>query len=88
MWSLSVPDLDYQAAFSLTSSWCLDGQIVRLSEYPAASGGYADVWKGSLDNVPVAIKVMRPFDHNGRRIQKKKLLKVCVFCISITKKLN
>jgi hypothetical protein len=76
MSSLSFEDLSYQAAFSTTSPFCLDGKIDRLGNHPVAAGGYADVWRGSFGIVPVAIKVMRPFESNGGRIQQNKLLKV------------
>jgi hypothetical protein len=77
--SLPPVNMDYQTAFSTTSPQCLDGRIAQLGQHPEASGGYADVWKGSLNTAPVAIKVMKPFETNGRHIDKHRLLKVGAF---------
>ena len=34
--------------------------VVRLGRYAVASGGFADVWEGSLNGKHVAVKVARP----------------------------
>ncbi|KAF8589944.1 ras GEF [Ramaria rubella] len=67
----SVFSLD---VFDRNSERCLDGRITRESEHPAASGGFSDVWRGTMDGRTVAIKTLRPFN-SGRRIEESKLLK-------------
>jgi hypothetical protein len=73
----------YHQIFDPTSRWCLDGRIARPDKHPTASGGYADVWKGilqeKLQEKPVAIKVMRPFASQGGHIHPEKLYKVRSF---------
>ncbi|KAF8588247.1 hypothetical protein K439DRAFT_1629902 [Ramaria rubella] len=61
--------------FPTYSPLCLDGQITSRSEHVIVSGGYADVWTGSLRGDRVAIKTMRPFSSMGAPIEKDKLLK-------------
>jgi hypothetical protein len=80
--SLPITDLDYQMTFSLTSPFCLDGKVALLGKYAEAAGGYADIWKGSLAERPVAIKVMRRFKSSGGPIEQTKLLKVCPFLLN------
>ena len=63
--------------FDRLSNLCLDGQIQEKSMYVVASGGYADIWTGSLGGRKVAIKVMRAFSSTGTAIERKKITKVC-----------
>jgi hypothetical protein len=39
----------------------LTGLVTRLHNFPSACGGFADVWEANLDNVKVAVKVLRSF---------------------------
>ncbi|KAF8588244.1 kinase-like protein [Ramaria rubella] len=71
----SHPHSNPGVPFYRNSRLCLDGQISDKSEHVVASGGYADVWTGSLDGVMVAIKTMRVFSSMGAPIEKAKMLK-------------
>lgn len=50
--------------FSRDSERCLDGRIERLSEFPSAVGGQADIYEGLLGNQKVAIKIRRFFQRS------------------------
>ena len=63
--------------FDRLSNLCLDGQIKDQSMHVVASGGYADIWTGSLGCHKVAIKVMRAFSSTGTAIEREKITKVC-----------
>jgi hypothetical protein len=63
-------------SFSRTSPLCLDGLVTQRSKYIVASGGYADIWTGNLNDKKVAIKTMRGFSSMGLPIVRAKLLKV------------
>jgi hypothetical protein len=75
--------LGWADAFRRDSALCLDGRITIAGEYAVAGGGYADVWQGSLDGRTVAIKVLRPFTSEGRRLRHVKLLRVCCYFLSV-----
>ncbi|EIN07575.1 kinase-like protein, partial [Punctularia strigosozonata HHB-11173 SS5] len=49
----------------IPTSCCLSDVVKPDDEYPHASGGFADVWRGTHDGVPVALKFIRL--HTGNR---------------------
>ncbi|KAI5118718.1 hypothetical protein M0805_004516 [Coniferiporia weirii] len=64
----SVPEIDHDSVLDLT------GKIVRTGNYPAAHGGFADVWKCEWivggDCHKVAVKVIRGRINNAEREDK------------------
>ena len=57
---------------TLPSSYTISGDLTKLGDEPAASGGFADVWEGSHRGEKVCIKVLRTTSSDS-----KSLTKVC-----------
>ena len=52
----------------LPTSHTIPVTLIRTSEHPVASGGFGDVWEGTYNDKPVAIKALRVY--RGEDIRK------------------
>ncbi|TDL15149.1 kinase-like protein [Rickenella mellea] len=52
---------------------CL-AEIERFGDHPMTGGGFADIWKGTLMNCPVALKALRVFNNDSSK-KKEMVLK-------------
>ena len=57
----------------LPASYTLSSDIVNIGPDPFASGGYGDIYQGTLDNATVCIKRVRVYTQEG----PQKAIKVC-----------
>ena len=54
----------------LPSSHIIAGGLIRVGDYPVASGGFSDVWEGVHDNTKVCIKCPRITIRDRQDIEK------------------
>jgi len=76
-----------ETEFSGRSLFCLDGKISQRSRFVVVGGGNSDIWKGMIEETPVAIKVLRCFIGAKERI-KIKIRKVCTMFTHRESELN
>ena len=55
---------------TLPSSYNIAGGLTKVSDYPVASGGFADVWEGTHNSIKVCIKCPKITIKNRRGVEK------------------